>query len=65
MRILLDEVLKDKKISVRQAERMTDVSKSSISKIRRGKVYPTALTLEKLAKGLNVRIIDLMESKYL
>lgn len=43
---------------------MTGISSSSVGRIRNGDVSPTADTLEALAKGLNVRITDLIESPY-
>ncbi|NSI88067.1 helix-turn-helix domain-containing protein [[Clostridium] scindens] len=64
MKILLDKIMTKKNLSSRQVERMTGVSSSSVSRIRNGDVSPTADTLEALAKGLNVRITDLIESPY-
>ena len=54
----------EKKLSVRQVSIMTGVSKSAISKIMNDEVSPTIDTLERLAKGLKVRISDLLESPY-
>nr|WP_278456455.1 helix-turn-helix transcriptional regulator [[Clostridium] scindens] len=54
----------EKNLSTRQVERMTGISSSSVGRIRNGDVSPTADTLEALAKGLNVRITDLIESPY-
>lgn len=64
MKILLDKIMTKKNLSSRQVERMTGVSSSSVSRIRNGDISPTADTLEALAKGLNVRITDLIESPY-
>lgn len=55
----------EKKLSVRQVEIMTGVSKSTINRIMNGEVSPNADTLERLAKGLRVRISDLIKSDYL
>lgn len=52
----------EKNISSRQVSAMTGISKSTVNRIASGTVSPTADTLEVLAKGLNVRISDLMES---
>lgn len=57
--------MKEKNLSVRQVEKMTNVGRGTISDIKTGKVYPTVLTVERLAKGLKVRIRDIIESEYL
>lgn len=64
MKILLSKIMYEKKLSVRQVSIMTGVSKSAISKIMNDEVSPTIDTLERLAKGLKVRISDLLESPY-
>lgn len=64
MKILLDKLMTEKNLSSRQVSILTGVSKSSVDRIRNGKVSPTADTLEALAKGLKVRISDLMESDF-
>ena len=43
---------------------MTGVSKSAINKIMNDEVSPTIDTLERLAKGLKIRISDLLDSPY-
>lgn len=65
MRILLDKIMYKRKLSVRQVSILTGLSKSTISRIANGDVSPTADTLEQLAKGLKIRISDLIESDYL
>lgn len=64
MKILLDKTMNDKNLSVRQVSVMTGISKSTINRIMNGDVSPTADTLELLAKGLNVKISDLIESPF-
>lgn len=54
----------EKNLSVRQVSIMTGVSKSAINKIMNGEVSPTIDTLELLAKGLKLRISDLLDSPY-
>lgn len=54
----------EKNLSIRQVSIATGVSKSTINRIMREEVSPTADTLELLAKGLKVRISDLIESPY-
>ena len=64
MKILLSKIMYEKNLSVRQVSIMTGVSKSAVNKIMNGEVSPTLDTLERLAKGLKIRISDLIESPY-
>mgnify|MGYP002783400735 FL=1 len=64
MKILLDKIMLDKNLSTRQVSIATGVSKSTVSRIANGEISPTADTLELLAKGLKVRISDLIDSPY-
>lgn len=64
MKILLNEIMDKKKLSIRQVSIMTGISKSAISKIVNGEEMPTIGTLECIAKGLKVRISDLFDSPY-
>lgn len=53
-----------KNLTIRQVSNMTGISKSSIQRIMNNEISPSADTLERLAKGLKVRISDLLESPY-
>lgn len=64
MKILLSKIMLEKKLTIRQVSIMTGISRSTVSRIMNGKVSPSADTLELLAKGLKVRIYDLIESDY-
>ncbi|WP_083487086.1 helix-turn-helix domain-containing protein [Faecalicatena contorta] len=64
MRILLAEIMDKRNLSIRQVSIMTGLTKSTIHRIMNGKVSPTADTLELLAKGLKLRISDLLDSPY-
>lgn len=64
MKILLDKIMFKKNLSVRQVSIATGISKSTINRIANGEISPTADTLEILAKGLKVRISDLIDSPY-
>lgn len=64
MKILLDKIMLSKNLSVRQVSILTGISKSSIQRIANNEISPSADTLERLAKGLKVRIYDLVESDY-
>lgn len=64
MKILLDQIMYDKNFTIRQVSVMTGVPKSTIGRIINGEGSPTADTLELLAKGLKVRIFDLIDSPY-
>lgn len=64
MKILLADIMYKKNMSVRQVSMLTGVSRSTVSRIANNQISPTADTLERLAKGLDVHIIDLIESPY-
>lgn len=64
MKILLSQIMYNRNLSVRQVSVMTGISKSTISRIMNAEVSPTADTLELLAKGLKIRITDLIDSDY-
>lgn len=64
MRVLLGEIMYQKNLSVRQVSLMTGISKSNINRIINEEISPTADTLECLAKGLKIRIWDLIDSPY-
>ena len=64
MRILLDKIMYDRKLSVRQVSKMTGISKSTVGRIANREISPTADMLEMLAKNLKVRISDLIDSPY-
>lgn len=64
MKILVWEVRHDKKISLRQLEKQSGVSKTTLNAIENEKRVPNIVQLEKIAKALGVRISDLYESEY-
>lgn len=64
MKILLYKIMYSKNLSVRQVSLLTGISKSTISRVMNGDVSPTADQLELLAKGLKIRISDLIDSPY-
>lgn len=64
MKILLDKIMYDKNLSIRQLSIITGIPKSTISDIASGRTMPRIDTLEIIAKGLKVRISDLYESDY-
>lgn len=61
--MLLDEIMHERNLTVRQVSYMTGVPKSTISNIRNGQ-FPRIDTLERIAIGLNIRISDLYESDF-
>lgn len=64
MKILLSKIMSERKLTIQQVSTMTGISKSTISRIINGEVSQSADILEFLAKGLKVRIYDLIESDY-
>lgn len=63
MKILLDKIMYEKQLSIRQVSILSGVPKSTIGDIMNG-TMPRIDTLELLAKGLKIRISDLYESDY-
>lgn len=63
MRILLANIMYEKKLSVRQVEMMTGIPRSTISDICNGS-DPRMSTMELLAKGLKIKIDELYDSQY-
>lgn len=63
-KILLKEILRKKNISYRQSEILTGISKSALQSIAEGRKSPSLDTLERIAKGLRVKITDLFDSPY-
>lgn len=62
MKILLDKIMYDKNLSVRQVSYLTGIPKSTISDIQNGQKIPRLDTLETIARGLKIHISDLYES---
>ena len=64
MKILLQEYMYNKNLTIRQISVVTKIPKSTISNICNGKRIPRMDTMEELAKGLKVKIPDLFDSPY-
>lgn len=64
MKILLQEYMNNKNLTVRQVSIVTKIPKSTISNICNNKIMPRMDTMEQLAKGLKIKITDLFESPY-
>lgn len=64
MRILLNQVRQKKKITLTKLEEQTGISKSALNNFENDKTSPTMNHMEKIAKALEVRIVDLFDSKY-
>lgn len=64
MKILLGEIMYKRNLSIRQVSMLSGISKSTVQRIANEEISPTADMLESLAKGLKVRIYDLIDSPY-
>lgn len=64
MKILLNEIMYNKNLSVRQVAILTGVTKSTVDNIVNERYSPTMDNMELLAKGLNMKIQDLYESDF-
>ena len=56
MKILLEQIMDKKNITIRQVSLMTGVPRSTISDILNGRTMPRLDTMEQLAAGLKVSI---------
>lgn len=61
--MLLDKIMYERNLTVRQVSYMTGIPKSTISNIRGGH-FPRIDTMEQIAKGLNIKISDLYDSDF-
>ena len=64
MKILLGEIMYKRNLTARQVEMMTGVPKSTVNKIANEQISPRMNTMERLAKGLRIKISDLYESDF-
>lgn len=64
MKILLDQIMYNKNLSVNQVSLLTGIPHTTIVDIKNGRSSPRMDTMEKLAKGLHIRISDLFDSDY-
>lgn len=64
MKILLWDIRTKKNITLEKLASASGISKSTIQRIESGAISPTMNTMEKLAKGLDMKITDLFESDY-
>ena len=64
MKILLENIMVNKNLSLRQVSLLTGIPKSTVDDIVAGRKSPRMDVMEKLAKGLKVRISDLYDSPY-
>ena len=62
MKILLREIREERKLSLRQMEILTGLSKSALSRIEKREVSMTFHEAELIAEGLHIGIVDLFES---
>lgn len=65
MKILLDKIIYDKNLTIRQVSYITGIPRSTIDDIVNHRSMPRIDTLEQIAKGLKIHITDLIDSSYL
>ncbi len=64
VKVLIKKTRKEKGITLRQLEQMTEISRATLNFIENEKFSPKLIQLEKIAVALGVRITDLFESEY-
>lgn len=61
MKILTWEARQEKNLTLRRLEKLTGISRTTLSFIENEKISPRMCQLEKIATALNVEITDLFE----
>lgn len=61
MEILIYHIRKEKRVQMRALAKKTGISKSSLYDYERGRTSPTLEAMEKIAKGLGVKVVDLFK----
>ena len=64
MKILTWQARNNKNIALVKLSSKTGISKSTLNNIENGRVFPTILQLESIARALDVKISDLYDSEY-
>ena len=64
MEIRIWHARNNKKLTLKQLQDLTGISKTTLNDIENGKNSPTLDQLEKVAKAMNMRISDLYISEY-
>ena len=64
MKILTWQARNNKNMTLVKLSSKTGISKSTLNNIENGRVFPTILQLESIARALDVKIGDLYESEY-
>lgn len=57
------ELRKSRKLTLQEASRMTGVSASAFSKIERNELSPTISTMQRIAHGLDIELVSLLEDQ--
>ena len=64
MKILVKQIREDRKLSIRQLEEKSLISRSTLSRIENEETSPTMDEMEAMASALKTRIQNLYESDY-
>lgn len=64
MEILTWQARASHNVTLKQLEKTSGISKTSLNDIENGKICPTLFQLECIAKALDMKITDLFESDY-
>lgn len=64
MEVLTWHARSKKGITLKQLEAATGIGKTTLNNIENGKVSPTLLQLEAIARALDMKISDLYDSEY-
>lgn len=66
MKINIWKIRNERGLSLDDLEQLTGINRNRINRIEQenGKYYPNVLELEKIAKALDLKIVDLFDSDY-
>lgn len=63
MKILIGEIRYAKRMTLKQLEALSGISKTTINDVENEKLSPTIAQLEAIARAMGVRITDLFDSE--
>ena len=66
MKVNIWKIRNERRLSLDDLEQLTGINRTRINRIEQenAKYYPDILELEKIAKALDLKIVDLFESDY-
>lgn len=60
----LGQIMNENKFSLRQLAKLCGVSRSTLSRICNGDIYPSQMTMILIAHGLKLQVVDIFDLTY-